>query len=52
VRSARVGAELTRLVVDVAGVGTVDAVAGLAVPVAAGEQVRLRLDESRVARLR
>ncbi|CAA9374126.1 MAG: Thiamin ABC transporter, ATPase component [uncultured Nocardioidaceae bacterium] len=51
VRSARVGAELTRLVVDVAGVGTVDAVAGLAVPVAAGEQVRLRLDGSRVARL-
>ena len=51
VRSARVGAELTRLVVEVDGVGTVDAVAGLAVPVAAGELVRLRLDESRVARL-
>jgi thiamine transport system ATP-binding protein len=51
VRSARVGAELTRLVVEVAGVGTVDAVAGLAVPVAAGEQVRLRLDSTRIARL-
>ncbi len=51
VRSARVGAELTRLVVEVDGVGTVDAVAGLAVPVAAGEQVRLRLDPTRTARL-
>ena len=52
VRSARIGAELTRLLVDVAGVGTVAAVAGLSVPVAAGEPVRLRLDASRTARLR
>ena len=51
VRSARITAELTRLVVDVTAVGTVDAVAGLAVPVRAGEQVRLRLDRSRVALL-
>jgi thiamine transport system ATP-binding protein len=49
VRSARVTSELTRLVVDVPGLGTVDAVAGLAVPVRADEQVRLRLDRSRVA---
>jgi thiamine transport system ATP-binding protein len=51
VRSARVGAELTRLVVEVPEVGTVHAVAGLSVPVAAGERVRLRLDPSRVATL-
>jgi thiamine transport system ATP-binding protein len=51
VRSARVGAELTRLVVEVPGVGVVDAVAGLAFPVAVGEPVSLRLDTSRVARL-
>ncbi len=51
VRSARITSELTRLVVEVTGVGTIDAVAGLAVPVRAGEQVRLRLDTSRVARL-
>jgi thiamine transport system ATP-binding protein len=51
VRSARVGAELVRLVVEVADVGEVDAVAGLASTVVVGQQVRLRLDESRVARL-
>lgn len=49
VRSARVGAELTRLVVDVDGVGPLDAVAGLAVPVRADERIALRLDPSRVA---
>ena len=52
VRSARVSAELTRLVVDVDGLqetGPVDAVARLGVPVRAGERVRLRLDRSRVA---
>ena len=51
VLSARVGAEQTRLVVDVTGVGAVDAVAGLAMPVAAHEQVRLRLDAARTAAL-
>jgi thiamine transport system ATP-binding protein len=51
VRAARVTSELTRLVVDLPGIGTVDAVAGLATPVRAGEQVRLRLDRSRVALL-
>ena len=51
VLSARVTAELTRLVVDLAGVGRMDAVAGLEVPVRAGERVRLRLDTSRVALL-
>ena len=49
--SARVTAELTRLVVEVPGVGRLGAVAGLAVPVRAGERVRLRLDRSRVAPL-
>jgi thiamine transport system ATP-binding protein len=52
VRSARITSELTRLVVEVTGVGTLDAVAGLAVPLRAGETVRLRLDTSRVAVLR
>jgi thiamine transport system ATP-binding protein len=51
VRSARVGAELTRLVVDVVGVGVMDAVADLTVPVRAGEEVRLRVDTSRTAPL-
>ena len=51
VRSARVAAELTRLVVDIDGVGTLDAVARLSVPVAAGDHVNLRLDRSRVAPL-
>ena len=49
VSSAKVGAELTRLVVAIPGVGALDAVAGLAVPVVAGERVRLRLDRSRTA---
>ena len=47
--SARVAAELTRLVVDIDGVGALDAVARLSVPVAAGDRVHLRLDRSRTA---
>jgi thiamine transport system ATP-binding protein len=46
---ARVTPEETRLVVEVAGVGVLDAVAGADVPVRAGEQVRLALDPARTA---
>jgi thiamine transport system ATP-binding protein len=41
--------EEVRLVVDVAGVGELDAVAGADVPVRAGEEVRLSLDPARTA---
>ena len=54
VRSARVGPELTRLTVELerpAGLGVLDAVAPLGVPVVAGERVRLRLDPARTAAL-
>jgi thiamine transport system ATP-binding protein len=50
--SARVTAELTRLVVavdDVPGVDELDAVAGLDVAVRAGERVRMRVDLTRTA---
>jgi thiamine transport system ATP-binding protein len=47
--SARVSAEQARLVVDVAGAGRLPAVAGLGVPLRAGERVRLSLDLSRAA---
>jgi thiamine transport system ATP-binding protein len=49
VRSARLSSGENRLVVDVAGVGTLDAVAGVDVALRAGERVRLMLDTSRVA---
>jgi len=52
VLSARVTAELTRLVVavdDVPGVDELDAVAGLDVAVRAGERVRMRVDLTRTA---
>jgi len=49
VRSVRSTPELTRLTVSVAGVGMLDAVAPLGVPLSAGEHVRLRLDRSRTA---
>ncbi|WP_148573952.1 ABC transporter ATP-binding protein [Nocardioides caldifontis] len=52
VTSARVTAELTRLVVAVDGVPSVDeldAVAGLDVAVRAGQRVRLRVDPTRTA---
>ncbi len=47
--SARLSAEQARLVVEVDGVGRLDAVAGLGVPVRAGDSVPLALDPSRVA---
>ena len=49
VRSLRATAEQFRLVVDVDGVGAVDAVAPLDVRLAPGEDVRLRVDPTRVA---
>nr|WP_216654408.1 ABC transporter ATP-binding protein [Nocardioides sp. zg-DK7169] len=49
VRAARDTPGQVRLVVDVAGVGEVDAVAGLERPPAPGEAVRLRVDPGRVA---
>ena len=49
VTSARVTPDEARLVVDVAGVGTLDAVAGTGVPVVSGDEVPLALDLSRVA---
>jgi thiamine transport system ATP-binding protein len=49
VRSARLSSGENRLVVDVDGVGTLDAVAGVDVAVRAGEQIRLGLDTSRMA---
>jgi thiamine transport system ATP-binding protein len=49
VRSARLSSGENRLVVDVDGIGTLDAVAGVDVAVRAGERVRLRLDASRMA---
>jgi len=54
VRTARITPELTRLTVDVedpAGLGVLDAVAPLGVPVGAGERIRLRLDATRTASL-
>ena len=41
--------DLTRLVVEVEGVGPMDAVAGPDVPVRVGERVGLRLDPARCA---
>ncbi|MEI5675945.1 MULTISPECIES: ABC transporter ATP-binding protein [unclassified Nocardioides] len=52
VRSARATPEQVRLVVDVAGVGEVDAVADLDHHPAVGESVRLDVDVSRLAVLR
>jgi thiamine transport system ATP-binding protein len=49
VQSARVTPELVRLVVGVAGVGTVDAVAPLGGRVAPGDEVSLRVDLTRLA---
>jgi thiamine transport system ATP-binding protein len=49
VGSARLSSGENRLVVDVDGVGTLDAVAGVDVALRAGERVRLRLDTTRVA---
>ncbi|HET6563009.1 MAG TPA: ABC transporter ATP-binding protein [Marmoricola sp.] len=49
VRSARLSSGENRLVVDVDGVGSLDAVAGMDVGLRAGERVRLELDTSRVA---
>jgi thiamine transport system ATP-binding protein len=49
VESARVTPDLTRLVVEVEGVGAMDAIAGPDVPVRVGERVGLRLDTSRCA---
>jgi thiamine transport system ATP-binding protein len=49
VTAARVTPEETRLVVDVARVGVLDAVADPDVAIRAGDDVRLRLDISRVA---
>ena len=49
VDSARVAPDLTRLVVEVEGVGVMDAVAGPDVPVRVGERVGLRLDPARCA---
>jgi thiamine transport system ATP-binding protein len=51
VTAARVTPEETRLVVDVPGVGELDAVAPVDVPLRAGQQVRLTLDRSRTAAL-
>jgi thiamine transport system ATP-binding protein len=47
--SARVTAEQARLVVDIEDIGPLPAVAGLGVPLRAGERVRLSLDLSRAA---
>ena len=49
VGSARLSSGENRLVVDVDGIGTLDAVAGVDVALRAGERVRLGLDTSRVA---
>lgn len=49
VGSARVTPELVRLVVDVAGVGVVDAVAPLGGRIAPGDEVSLRVDVTRLA---
>jgi thiamine transport system ATP-binding protein len=52
VRSVRTTPEVTRLVVELADppdLGVLDAVAPLGVPVAAGEDVRLRLDPARTS---
>jgi thiamine transport system ATP-binding protein len=54
VRAVRATPEVTRLVVELEeppGLGELDAVAPLGVPVTAGEAVRLRLDLARTARL-
>jgi thiamine transport system ATP-binding protein len=51
VRSARVSTEQARLVVEVDGVGVLDAVAGLQAAVRAGDRVRLSVDPSRLALL-
>ena len=47
--SVRSTPEQTRLVVDVVGLGRLDAVAGLDVPLRAGEPVRVSVDTSRLA---
>jgi thiamine transport system ATP-binding protein len=47
--SVRSTPEQTRLVVDVVGLGRLDAVAGLDVPLRAGEPVRVSVDASRLA---
>jgi thiamine transport system ATP-binding protein len=49
VRSARLSSGENRIVVDVDGIGALDAVAGVDVALRAGERVRLRLDTSRAA---
>lgn len=52
VREVRAAAELTRLVVDVPGVGVLDAVAAWSDRVVPGDEVRLRLEPERTARMR
>ncbi len=49
VREARTDAEQTRLVVEVDGLGVLDAVAGWSDRVAVGDRVRLRLEPERTA---
>jgi thiamine transport system ATP-binding protein len=49
VRSARATPVQVRLVVDVAGIGELDAVAGLDAAAAPGQEVRLRVDVTRLA---
>ncbi len=51
VREVRAAAELTRLVVEVPGVGVLDAVAAWSDRVVPGDDVRLRLEPERTARL-
>jgi len=51
VLSARVTPDQVRLVVDVEGVGELDAVASVNTHPAPGEQVRLTVDRSRLARI-
>jgi thiamine transport system ATP-binding protein len=51
VLEARGAAEVTRLVVEVAGVGVLDAVAAWGAHCAPGDRVRLRMESERTARL-
>lgn len=51
VREARLDPEQTRLTVDIAGIGLLDAVAPRDLRVSVGERIRLRLDPARTATL-
>ena len=51
VESARVTPEQVRLVVEVDGIGTLDAVAPLGSRVSPGDEARLRVDVTRLAPL-